>query len=182
MTTTARPSDGTIEMVAHEAVRMTIQIDESFDDFRQRYEEAVPEFRSGQFADLVKERVNWDAILDATAQNAPHDFILYWTADFTPLMRLAGERGRSVEYLMGNHATAQKMFRHNPAIVLYAPLRTAIFEDADGATWFTFDQPSTRFGSFNTPQITKVGLELDHELAGLLEYLDVSVPAALKYS
>jgi hypothetical protein len=71
------------------------------------------------------------------------------------------------------------MYRYNPAILLYAPLRTAIVEDADHATWFTFDQPSTRFGSFNTPQITKVGLELDHKLAALLEHLNAPVPAAL---
>jgi hypothetical protein len=41
------------------------------------------------------------------------------------------------------------------------------------------DQPSTRFGSFNTPQITKVGIELDHKLAALLEHLEAPVPVAL---
>jgi hypothetical protein len=94
-------------------------------------------------------------------------------------MSLAGDRGRCVEYLMGNHTIAQKMYRYNPAILLYAPLRTAIVEDADHATWFSVDQPTTRFGSFNTPQITKVGLELDHKLAALLEHLGAPVPAAL---
>ena len=74
---------------------------------------------------------------------------------------------------------AKKMYRYNPAILLYAPLRTAIVEDADGATWFSVDQPRTRFGSFNTPQITKVGIELDLELAALLEYLNAPVPTAL---
>lgn len=63
--------------------------------------------------------------------------------------------------------------------MLYAPLRTAVVEDADLATWFTFDQPSTQFGSFNTPQITKVGRELDRKLAALLEHLGAPVPATL---
>jgi hypothetical protein len=36
-----------------------------------------------------------------------------------------------------------------------------------------------RFASFNTPQITEVGVELDHELAALLEHLDAPLPAAL---
>jgi hypothetical protein len=94
-------------------------------------------------------------------------------------MRLAGDRGRCVEYLMGNHTIAQKMYRYNPAVLLYAPLRTAIVEDADGTTWFTVDQPSTRFSSFNTPQISTVGIELDHKLAALLEHLGASVPAGL---
>jgi len=168
-----------IETISHRVDRLTIQVDDSFDGFRKRYEQAVPAFDSERFASLVEKGVDWQTILEATAESAPHDFILYWSGDFTSLMRLAGDRGRCVEYLMGNHSIAQRMYRYNPAILLYAPLRTAIVEDLDDATWFTVDQPSTRFGSFNTPQITKVGLELDHKLAALLEHLDAPVPAAL---
>jgi hypothetical protein len=174
--------NGSIETISHRVDRLTIQIDDSFDGFRNRYERAVPLFESERFDSLVESSVDWHTILDATAANAPRDFILYWSHDFTSLMGLAGDRGRCVEYLMGNHTIAQKMYRYNPAILLYAPLRTAIVEDADHSTWFTFDQPSTRFGSFNTPQITKVGLELDHKLATLLEHLDAPVPAALTES
>ena len=171
--------NGTIETISHQVNRLTIQIDDSFDGFRNRYEHAVPAFQSERFDSLVKRGVDWQTILHATAENAPHDFILYWSHDFTALMSLAGDRGRCVEYLMGNHSIAQKMYRYNPAILLYAPLRTAIVQDADDATWFSVDQPSTRFGSFNTAQITKVGLELDHKLAALLEHLDAPVPVAL---
>jgi len=171
--------NGSIETISHQVDRLTIQIDDSFDGFRNRYEQAVPVFQSERFASLIDGDVDWRTVLEATADNAPHNFILYWSHDFTSLMRLAGDRGRCVEYLMGNHTIAQKMYRYNPAILLYAPLRTAIVEDADAATWFTFDQPSTRFGSFNTAQITKVGVELDHKLAALLEHLGAPVPAAL---
>ena len=132
-----------------------------------------------RFDSLVERGVDWQTILEATAENAPHDFILYWSHDFTSLMSLAGDRGRCVEYLMGNHTIAEKMYRYNPAILLYAPLRTAIVEDADGVTWFTVDQPSTRFSSFDTPQISAVGIELDRKLAALLAVLDVPVPTAL---
>jgi hypothetical protein len=175
-------SDGTIEIVQHPVRRITIQVNATFDEFRSRYETAVPVFQRERFAGLVEKQASWQDILDATADNAPHDFILYWSSDFTALMRLAGDRGRCVEYLMGNHTIAQRMYRYNPAILLYAPLRTAIFEDADKSTWFTLDQPSSRFGSFNTPQITKVGLELDHKVAALLEHLGTRVPEELAYS
>jgi hypothetical protein len=174
--------NGSIETNSHQVDRLTIQIDDTFDGFRNRYEQAVPVFQSERFDSLVERGVGWQTVLEATAENAPYHFILYWSHDFTSLMRLAGDRGRCVEYLMGNHTIAQKMYRYNPAILLYAPLRTAIVEDADGATWFIVDQPSTRFGSFNTPQITKVGIELDHKLAALLEHLDAPVPAALTES
>jgi Domain of unknown function DUF302 len=170
--------NGSIETVSHKVDRLTIQIDDTFDGFRNRYEQAVPVFQSQRFDSLIDRSVDWQTVLEATAENAPHDFILYWSHDFTSLMHLAGDRGRCVEYLMGNHAIAQKMYRHNPAILLYAPLRTAIVEDADG-TWFTVDQPSTRFRSFDLPQITTVGIELDHKLAALLEHLGAPVPSAL---
>jgi uncharacterized protein (DUF302 family) len=64
--------------------------------------------------------------------------------------------------------------------MLYAPLRTAIYETADGTTWFSIDQPSTRFSSFGNPAITEVGVELDHKLAALLEHLGAPVPPALR--
>jgi hypothetical protein len=174
--------NGTIETISHQVDRLTIQIDDTFAGFKKRYEQAVPVFQSERFESLTHRGVDWQTILEAAAENAPHDYILYWSHDFTSLMRLAGDRGRCVEYLMGNHTIAQKMYRYNPATLLYAPLRTAIVEDADGATWFSVDQPRTRFGSFNTPQITKVGIELDHKLAALLEHLNAPVPAALTQS
>ena len=171
--------DGSIETISHQVHRLTIRIDDSFDGFRNRYERAVPVFQSERFDSLVERGVDWQTILEATADNAPHDFILYWSHDFTSLMRLAGDGGRCVEYLMGNHTIAEKMYRYNPAILLYAPLRTAIVEDADRVTSFTVDQPSTRFGSFGIPQIAEVGIELDRKLAALLKHLEAPVPAAL---
>ena len=174
--------DGSVETTSHQVDRLTIRLDDSFDGFRYRYEQAVPVFQSARFDALVERGVDWQTVLEATAQNAPHDFILYWSHDFTSLMSLAGDRGRCVEYLMGNHTIAEKMYRYDPAILLYAPLRTAIVEDADGVTWFTVDQPSTRFASFNSPEITAVGIELDRKLAALLAILGAPVPTALAES
>jgi hypothetical protein len=94
-------------------------------------------------------------------------------------MRLAGDSPRCSSYLMGNHTIAERMYRHDPAIMLYAPLRTLIHEDADGTTWFSVDQPSTRFAGFGDPAITAVGLELDHRLAALLEHLGAHGTTAL---
>jgi uncharacterized protein (DUF302 family) len=80
---------------------------------------------------------------------------------------------------MGNHTIAERMYRHDPAVMLYAPLRTTIHQDRQGVTRFSIDQPSTRFASFDVPDIAAVGLELDHKVAGLLQVLDVPVPPAL---
>jgi hypothetical protein len=163
----------------HEVHRLAIAVGAGFDEFRERYEQSVPSLDSERLAALVHEGADWDTVRRAAAENAPHGFIRYWTTDAGALMRLAGDSARCSSYLMGNHTIAERMYRHDPAVMLYAPLRTAIHEDADGITWFTVDQPSTRFASFGDPAITAVGLELDHKLAALLEHLGAPVPPAL---
>jgi hypothetical protein len=111
-------------------------------------------------------------VLRATVANAPYHFIRYWTSDTGSLMR------RCSSHLMGKH-DRRAQYRHDPSVMLYAPLRTAIHEDADGSTWFNVDQLSTRFRSFRDLAITHIGLELDHKLAALLEHLGAAVPPAL---
>jgi hypothetical protein len=63
--------------------------------------------------------------------------------------------------------------------MLYAPLRTVVWEDGEGRAWFTVDQPSALFGSFQIPGVSAVGVELDRKLAALLEALGAEVPMAL---
>jgi Domain of unknown function DUF302 len=130
---------------SHEVRRLAIAVDTGFDDFRERYEESVPLLHFERLAALVHEGADWDAVLRATAENAPHHFIRYWTLDVDALMRLAGHTPRCSSYLMGNHTIAERMYLHDPAIMLYAPLRTLIHEDRDDTTWFSVDQPSTRY-------------------------------------
>jgi hypothetical protein len=176
MTTTRVES---IDTVPHEVRRLTIDVGAEFDDFRTRYEQAVPPLDAARFEELKAANASWDEVLKATAENAPHDFVMYWSTDATSIMRLAGDRWHCVEYLMGNHTLAQRMYHYDPAVMLYAPLRTAIYEDLHGATRFAVDQPSTRFASFGHPDITSVGIELDRKLAALLRFLDAPVPASL---
>jgi hypothetical protein len=63
--------------------------------------------------------------------------------------------------------------------MLYAPLRTSIYEDAENRVRFSIDQPSTRFSSFGDSAIAEVGLELDQKLGQLLATLDLVAPAEL---
>jgi hypothetical protein len=57
---------------------------------------------------------------------------------------------------------------------------TSYHAEPPGRTWFTVDQPSQQFASFGIPEITDVGIELDHKLAALLDTLAVPVPADLR--
>ncbi|WP_220183198.1 DUF302 domain-containing protein [Sphaerisporangium album] len=160
--------------------RYEIEIEEAFDDFRDRFEQAVPPYPEERFAALVRRGAGWDEVLALAREAAPHDFMIYWRYDAGSMMGLAGDYFRCTEYLMGNHTIAERMFRHNPGILLYAPLRMAITEGADGVTRFCFDRPADGFGSFGDDAITAVGADLDHKVASLLRHLSVPVPAALE--
>ena len=168
-----------IQSVPHEVNRLTVSVDASFDDLRARYEAAVPRWDTRRFEELKAAGADWNAVVSDTSALATHDFLIYWSFDATAVMGLAGHRQRGVEYLMGNHTIAERMYRHDPAIALYAPLRTAIYVDAEDTTRFAIDQPSTRFASFGTPAITEVGIELDRKVAALLESLGAPVRTAL---
>jgi len=46
--------NGSIETVSHQVDRLTIQINDSFDGFRNRYEQAVPVFQRERFDSLIE--------------------------------------------------------------------------------------------------------------------------------
>ena len=155
--------------------RLVIDV-EDFDDFRDRYEAAAPAY---DLAGRVGQLSNWDDVQKDVDAVAHYGFVRYATIDGSPVFAVAGHKARSIIYLMGNHTIAERMYRHEPAVMLYAPLRTVIHQDAAGAVWFSIDQPSTRFTSFGVPAITAVGVELDGLLAALLQTLGVPVPTVL---
>lgn len=71
------------------------------------------------------------------------------------------------------------MFRHDPAVALYAPLRVVIHGDFDDQAVVTLDQPSSAFAGLGNTQITDVGVELDHTVAELLRSITGRAPQAL---
>jgi len=161
--------------VAH---RINIRVPD-FADFRTRYEQAVPLLPAAEVEAMKARDVPWDEMLDYIDSVAPNGFLIYNKLEMQPLMGLAGDDARGVAYLMGNHTIAERMFRHDPRAMLYAPLRTLIWEHADGTAWFSVDRPSSQFAGIGISEVTQVGVELDGKLAALFETLDLEVPSAL---
>ena len=83
---------------------------------------------------------------------------------------------------MGNHTIAERMFRHDPSVMLHAPLRTLLYADPDGDTKLAVDQPSLLFASYDNPQVAGVGRELDRLLAELITLLGGDAPPQLAAS
>jgi hypothetical protein len=166
---------------SHQAVRLDIAAGESYDEFRKRFETAVPMWNRDRGSELIERKAPWRDVIATIIAEAPHDFLLYWKLDLAPLMGLAGNTHRATEYLMGNHVIAETMYRHDPAVALYVPLRCAIYE-SDAGTRFSIEQPSANLSSLAHSEITQVGVDLDRKLAKLLAVLDIEVPGALTES
>jgi hypothetical protein len=158
---------------SHQVTRLSFDTGQPYEDFRRRYEDAVPSISQQQLADYAERATPWDEVLADAARLAPHGFLIYWRTDMTPVMSLAGDPVLSTAYLMGNHTIAERMYRHNPAVMLYAPLRTMIIADESGQARFVLDQPSSLFASFGVPAIDLVGAELDSKVLALMKHLDV---------
>jgi hypothetical protein len=143
-----------------------------YETFRSRYKAAVPpaDLRPG---DCPGRHVRWQDAAADTNGSGPRGFVLYWRADMTPELTGSGELRPCTAYLMGHHPIAEKAYLHDPAVPLYAPLRTLIYVDSADRTRLAVDQPSTVYASFADPVITELGIDLDRQLAGLLDALDV---------
>jgi hypothetical protein len=104
----------------------------------------------------------------------------YTRMDVTALMASSPSFWQATQYLMGNHTIAERMFRHDPSVMLHAPLRTLIYADPDGDIKLAVDQPSLLFNSFGRADIASVGMELDALLAELIRLLGAEVPSQLR--
>ena len=165
--------------VVYRATRLTAEVGPDLPTFRAQYEQAVPLFPTRQVKELIRRQAPWQDMLDLITATSPLGFFIFFTNDVQPTVRLAGDQGTGVAYLMGNSTIMERMFRHQPVILLYAPLHTVIWQNPTGPAYFTFDKPSDQFSSFADPQITEAGTELDRKMATLLEHLAVPVPSAL---
>ncbi|HEY4398299.1 MAG TPA: DUF302 domain-containing protein [Acidimicrobiia bacterium] len=165
--------------VRYTANRLTVPVGSTPGEFQARYEQAVPPAPRDQFTALIDRQASWQEMVDLVNAAAPWGFLIYHKGDATPLVRLAGDQATGVQYLMGNHTIMERMYRHEPAVLLYAPLHTVIWGGPEGSAYFTFDKPSDQFASFGNQEVSAVGLELDDKMASLLDHLDVSVPDAL---
>jgi hypothetical protein len=159
--------------------RITIPTGMFQSEFRQRFEEVVPRLPLEQVRELEARKAPWQEMVDLIERAAPLGFLIYGINDVERLVRLAGDSGSAVAYLMGNHTIMERMFRYEPSVVMYAPLHVAIWSRSDGQALFSVDKPSDQFVSFSDLMVTAVGYELDQKLTVLLQHLNLKVPDTL---
>ncbi|GGK88933.1 hypothetical protein Sme01_02180 [Sphaerisporangium melleum] len=157
--------------------RIDVTLPQPYERAVQRFEELVPDADLASYGRLDY----WPAILQHAKVNAPHGFMNYWKSDMAALMAPASRTPwKCSTYLTGNHTIAERMFRHDPAVMLHAPLRIVIYAGTDDVTHLTVVQPSTLFAGYGDPDITEIGRELDTLLARLLTTLGAQSPPELQ--
>jgi hypothetical protein len=159
--------------VSHQVTRLVFDVGQPYEKFLGRFEAVVPALDPRLPGDCTGRHARWPDIVPGTDRSGRHGFVLYWRANMTALMTDEGELRPCTGYLMGNQAIVEKIYRQDPAVMLYAPLRALIYIDANDRTQFAVDQPSTVFASFGDPDIAGLGLDLDDQLAELLDAVGV---------
>jgi len=161
--------------VEHRVRRIVVTLPHEYDAARELYETLVPATDLARFYHLG----SWQATLELAEINAPNGFMVYQRLDLTALMAGSESHWRATQYLMGNHAIAERMFRSDPAVMLHAPLRVLVYVDPAGVTNLAIDQPSTLFGSYANPDVSAVGDHLDRLLSRLIVLLGAAIPPEL---
>jgi uncharacterized protein (DUF302 family) len=139
------PMNDTRFMVDH----VRLATDKPFEEVTKAFEAQLGKFDG----DVRKAATASEDIEEAKAKIAamagPSGFMLFGTSDHGALLRLAGQKRKAIQYVVGNPVFALQMTQHDIRASLYAPLRVLIYESEDGKTCVEYDKPSSLFGQFD---------------------------------
>jgi uncharacterized protein (DUF302 family) len=142
--------------------------DKQFDQVTKAFEQQLGQFQPevykalGAGEDPEKVRTKLEGMV------GPSGFMLFRTSDHGALLRLAGQKKKAFQYLVGNPLFAIQMTKHDIRAGLYAPLRVLIYENEEGKTCVEYDRPSSLFGQFGNAKVTEVATMLDRKLEQLV--------------
>jgi hypothetical protein len=163
----------------HVIRRWQLPLGRPYDDAVADFERVVPAIEPHRFQSLN----SWEDNLALADAVAPLGLMRFASIDAIAYMRTSKTHRPGIEYLAGNHTIAERMYRHEPAALLYAPLRVLIYADDAGQAVLVIDQPSTLFGSLgDNAEVAAVGRELDHKVAAVLSAMKVDVPPELTHA
>ena len=172
--------DATEETTDYQATRVRMHANTRFEAFVAALEQAVPELSQADAVARLAEDGDWSGFTRGLQWEAPSGFVRVWSWSPSELMRHAGNSTPNALWLIVNHAIGARLFRHDPAAMLYSPLRVEAHAAPDAGTIVSFDVPSSRLRGFGINKVTQAGAELDRALGDLLEDLGLPRPAALR--
>jgi len=158
------PMNDTRILVDH--VRQTS--DKPFEDVTTAFERQLGRFDPDVYKELAVggDAEGTKAKMEAMA--GPSGFMLFATHNHGALLRIAGQKRKAIQYVVGNPLFALQMTQHDIRASLYAPLRVLIYENEEGKTCVEYDRPSSLFGQFGNDRVNPTAAMLDRKLEALL--------------
>lgn len=162
------------------ATRVELASNARFEALVAAFEQAVPELTDAAALATLAGDGDWAAFTRGLAWESPSGFVRVWGSRPSELFQAAGSSTPSAVWLIVNYAIGARLFRHDPATMLYSPLRVELHASARAGTVMSFDVPSARLRGFGINKVTQAGAELDRALGDLVEDLGLPRPAALR--
>src|SRR3954466_13171668 len=132
-----------------------------FGDVTTSFERQLGRFEPGVYQALAAGGDAEGARAKIEAMAGPSGFMLFGTQDHGSLLRLAGQKRKAIQYVVGNPLFAVQMTQHDIRASLYAPLRVLLYEDEAGKTCLEYDRPPSLFGQFGDDRIGATATMLD---------------------
>jgi len=142
--------------------------DKSFEEVTQAFEQPLGRFDPDVYKSLAAGGDGEKSKAKLEALAGPSGFMLFATHNHGALLRLAGQKRKAVQYIVGNPLFALQMTQHEIRASLYAPLRVLIYENEQGKTCVEYDQPSSLFGQFGNDRITPTATMLNKKLEAMV--------------
>ena len=152
-------------ITVHHVCRTT---DKPFGDVTTAFERQLGRFEPGVYQALAAGGDAEGARARIEAMAGPSGFMLFATHNHGALLRLAGQKRKAVQFVVGNPLFALQMTQHDIRAGLYAPLRVLLYEDERGKTCLEYDKPSSLFGQFQNDRIIPTAAMLDKKLEALI--------------
>jgi uncharacterized protein (DUF302 family) len=145
-----------------------VEADKPFDQIVKAFELQLGQFDPEVYKSLIAGEDAEKVRAKIEAMVGPSGFMLFKTSDHGALLRLAGQKKKAIQYLVGNPLFAVQMTQHDIRASLYAPLRVLVYENEPGKTCVEYDKPSSLFGQFGNAKVTEVATMLDRKLEQLV--------------
>ena len=145
-----------------------LESDKPFEDVAKAFERQLGRFDPDVAKPLIAGGDVEEARARIEAMAGPSGFMLFGTNDHGSLLRLAGQKHKAIQYVVGNPLLALRMTQHDIRASLYAPLRVLLYEDERGKTCLEYDRPSSLFGQFGDDRIAPTAALLDRKLEALV--------------
>lgn len=142
--------------------------DKPFEDVTTAFVRQLGRFDPDVYRSLTADEDAEEVRARIEAMAGPGGFMLFGTQDHGSLLRLAGQKRKAVQYVVGNPLFALQMTQHDIRASLYAPLRVLIYENEEGKTCVEYDRPSSLFGQFGDDCIAPTAAMLDRKLEALV--------------